>query len=146
VLQEAILSVVGRFSTEAGGDYLSIGSRRFDGMRGPHNVFVSPAMTITWQTDGSVTSEGFVICGIPSTSPAPTTFSSRSTTFEVMSSIPNMACVTSAGGACFTDGPGTTGNNERCTIRVLEATTLTTPVGFRCVLGARVGPFCMPQR
>jgi hypothetical protein len=38
---------------------------------------------------------------------------------------PADACVVTPNGSCFTDGPSNYGNNERCTVTVLQPTFLT---------------------
>lgn len=126
VLRSAVVSVVGTFSTEANFDYLTIGTERFDGNVGPNNVFVTSATTISWRSDTSRVRSGFVICGTPSVTPPPTA-QSRQIMFVVTASSPSSACLTTSSGRCFTDGSGNAGNNERCTITVLQSTRLTTP-------------------
>ena len=51
-----------QFRTESGYDYVTIGGVRYSGTAGPNNVAVSAGSTFTWETDGSVTDEGWTIC------------------------------------------------------------------------------------
>jgi hypothetical protein len=98
---------------------------------GPDGLWAPAGTSLQWHSDDSVESLGFVVCGAPEVaSPAPTPASMSATTFEVVESVPPGACYTSQSGACFTDGVGMYGNNERCTFRVLRPATLVTPNGF----------------
>ena len=60
------------FWTESCCDYLYIGSTRYRGRSGPSNVLMTASSTLSWRTDRSVVSSGFVICGsLISPSPPP---------------------------------------------------------------------------
>ena len=55
-----------RFDTESFFDYLSIGRTRYSGSMGPTNVRMRANDNMTWHTDGSVTDDGWYICGTSS--------------------------------------------------------------------------------
>jgi len=75
VLQSGRLSTYGSFRTELGFDYVTIGSTRYQGTRGPGNVYVSYGSTFTWRSDSSVTDSGWTICwsshAVPTPPPRP---------------------------------------------------------------------------
>eukprot|EP01045_Picozoa_sp_COSAG04_P006650 COSAG04_NODE_331_length_16597_cov_7.054310_8_plen_996_part_00 len=56
------VSSEGTFSTESCCDYLTIGGARYQGSLAPSGVIVADGASITWWTDGSVTSAGFQLC------------------------------------------------------------------------------------
>ena len=53
------------FSTESYYDYLMIGGTRYSGTNGPTGVTMATGTTVRWYADGSVSNEGFVLCGNP---------------------------------------------------------------------------------
>ena len=63
-----------QFDTEARYDYITIGETRYEGRTGPTGVVVSAGSTFVWQSDHSVTNDGWTICLTPGVgSTAPTT-------------------------------------------------------------------------
>ena len=84
-------------------DYVTIGGTRFSGSSGPANVPMAMGATLQWYADGSVTYGGWTICG--STTPLFWQITSGSS-----------YCHLSNGGTCVTDGVGSHGNNEACTV------------------------------
>ena len=61
VQNAGVLSSVG-FNTESGYDKLTIGGTVYQGTSGPSNVAVSVNTAITWSSDGSTQSSGFIVC------------------------------------------------------------------------------------
>lgn len=122
VNQDVVLTAT-QFSTERYYDYLTVGSTRFSGSgAGLTGTFVTAGTTISWRSDGSVTYPGFTVCGAALPPPPP------GAVFQIVSSAPDAdTCTVSPDGRCFTDGAGNHGNNERCTIRVAQAATLSVP-------------------
>ena len=121
------------FNTELGYDYLTIGDARYQGSSGPQSVRVGEDETFTWRTDSSVTNSGWVLCWGSGNPPALLTDSPTSPT----TTAPTVAgCggsklhglrVTSGAGycsidanGCATDGAGSHGSYEACTIEVLD--------------------------
>jgi hypothetical protein len=60
---EAVMLSVTAFSTESGYDRLTVNGVQYSGTSGPNGVQVAAGSTITFTSDGSVTSSGFEICG-----------------------------------------------------------------------------------
>ena len=51
------------FQTESCCDRITIGTSQYAGTTGPANVQMAAGATMSWSSDGSVTSGGFIICG-----------------------------------------------------------------------------------
>jgi hypothetical protein len=54
---------VSTFNTESCCDRITVGGTSYSGSSGPSGVSMSAGQTMSWYTDGSVTSSGFTICG-----------------------------------------------------------------------------------
>ena len=134
------------FHTENYFDYLTIHGTRYMGTNGPLNVQMAVGDTASWFSDGSVTTAGFVICGSSTVTDVPpqrcATVANRraqpSHFLRMAASKPRISpdhiaaaphtdlwlvvegsqyCQVINNGACVTDGSGSHGNNERCTVR-----------------------------
>eukprot|EP00038_Savillea_parva_P002056 m.110279 g.110279 ORF g.110279 m.110279 type:complete len:1744 (+) comp10710_c0_seq3:124-5355(+) len=70
------LSTPNGFQTESGYDILSINGRNYSGSNGPSNAYVYPNVNITWHSDYSITSQGFVVCA--ATTPMSTVITTNS--------------------------------------------------------------------
>ena len=97
-----------RFNTESSFDVVTIGGHSYSGSTGPSNVAVTAGSTFTWSSDGSNPADGWQIC--------------LTTGLQVQSG-PSY-CQIGADGCASTVGVQYT-NNERCTILVNAAGTLT---------------------
>jgi hypothetical protein len=65
VLQSGTLNV-SAFATEDNLDFLTVGTTRFSGNKGPAQVFVESSAQILWRSDGPVQQTGWKICLEPS--------------------------------------------------------------------------------
>ncbi len=59
-----ILVSAAAFATEATWDFVRIGAESFSGTVGPRAVGVRAGETIEWVSDGSVASDGFILCAV----------------------------------------------------------------------------------
>ena len=124
------------FQTERYYDMITIGGSTFMGTAGPANVQMAAGATISWYSDWSVTRGGFTICGTmtPLAIPAPPPPPPPSPPLSPALPLPSLAagamwqvmqgstyCQLTNGGTCVTDGVGTHGNHERCTIRAVTS-------------------------
>jgi len=127
--------VVQSLSVQAGNDYFRVnntGTRR-DTANELTGLFLRAGSTLDWRTNGGNRQAGWVICAAGSCAPE-----AAGAVFRVGGSWPLRACMGSGGpstaaegtcyvtggGRCVTDGPNNYGNNERCTIDVLQTTRL----------------------
>ena len=131
------------FSVETYWDYITINNTRYSGTSGPANVWMPEGTAFTWSSDGSVTNGGWVICGSiepaslppatpppppPSPSPPPPAYSPAPPTpaghmWAVVGGSQYCSVSSDANGnagACITDGVGSHGNSETCTIRAMQ--------------------------
>ena len=132
------------FQTETGFDFVTITappansptspavSTQYSGGGGPINVLMMPGNTLQWQSDGSVTYGGWVICGSatptvmspPQPSPPPPTMSPAPPAIAgamwiVISG--GQFCEVSSNGQCVSDGQAPHGNNENCVVQATQA-------------------------
>eukprot|EP01047_Picozoa_sp_COSAG01_P040574 COSAG01_NODE_3427_length_6093_cov_9.704943_4_plen_339_part_00 len=119
------------YAVESNYDYLTVNGQDYHTSgSGPSNVLVPANGVITWQSDGSVAAGshgGFVLCEVPPPPPEPAPQPEPEpppppSVFTVTSGA--QFCQLNAQG-CVTDGAGSYGHNEHCTIQVANATTVT---------------------
>ena len=91
-------------------DHITINGSRYTGSSGP-DLTVAPGQRISWSSDGSVVNGGFTLC-----------IATPVANFEVVSG--TQFCSLDSNG-CVTDGVGTHGNYEDCSIQVLQSGRLT---------------------
>jgi hypothetical protein len=145
VLRSGFLSVSGTIALETFFDYFTLGTSptRLQTNAQINNLAVTAGTSIAWFSDASVANAGFIICASATAAPTVTcsTPAMSNAFFSVSAATPVMTCTGGAGptsategtcytttsGTCFTDGPGNHGNNERCTINVLQNGVLTVP-------------------
>jgi hypothetical protein len=89
---------------------LAVAGTNYEGTNCPQGVSLVAGSTISWTSDGSVSGDGWEICG---------TSASSSDIFTVT----NGPCITYQGGQCVGRASGY-GNNEACTITTHRVTTL----------------------
>jgi hypothetical protein len=119
-------------------DYLTVNGQPYHiSGSGPSRVLVPTNGLITWTTDGSVSADGFILCGVPPGSelkpepkPAPEPEPEPEDSMSMQSFSPfnvssgRQHCYVDNRG-CVTDGWGSYGFNEKCTIQVTSDTVVT---------------------
>ena len=113
------------YNVESGYDYLSIGTQVYssENSPGPQDEPMGPGDTMLWQTDQSITSGGFTVCGSTHLTPPPPAPPVATALIGLVSG--SKYCEVTTGGTCVTDGVDSYGNNERCTFRATQEVYLT---------------------
>ena len=126
------------FNTEDSYDYITMGTTQYSGTQGPQNVLMMPGDTFEWSSDGSLTRDGWTICGYttaqalppsasplppPSPTPPPPAYAPAPPANGAMWAIVDGSsyCSVTSNGLCVTDGTGDHGNSERCLITATQS-------------------------
>jgi len=101
---QALYATATEFNTESGYDHVTIAGTQYSGSTGPFNAVMSSTDALVWTSDFSGINAGWTICA-----------SSTPTYWTVESGA--AYCQVSSDGRCVTDGIGSHGPDEACTVR-----------------------------